>query len=303
MPDGRYDILLIEAGETAPPLPLETVLNRNTDRAAYEVERVASVAAAEDRLRRRLPDLVVLEVDAQVRDIPAITAEIEELHRHSLGRPIVVLSSAIDPAILAAIYRAGARRCLHRDEALMPTIVRVIRILRGHDDPWTTAADHLTSAYAEMGRLGMLHGPPPSPITARSLGIRPLAERYPREFRELGDRCCALLDMALDRRCLRDAEDDDQEMAVVVNRLGSLGAGPRDVIDIYKTAITEKMRGKPQNKARGYVEEGRFLVLKIMGNLVAYYQALSWGRGPAPREDPDWTRSPEQAEKEGERRR
>ncbi len=55
-------------------------------------------------------------------------------------------------------------------------------------------------------------------------------------------------------------------------QLGSLSAGPRDVVEIHSLALRRKCAEASVQKARGYTDEGRMLVLELMGHLVSYYR-------------------------------
>ncbi len=61
------------------------------------------------------------------------------------------------------------------------------------------------------------------------------------------------------------------------DRLGMLNAGPRDVIELHKAAIARKADGRATRRTIRLIEEGRLLILQLMGQLVSFYRALSWG--------------------------
>jgi len=53
-------------------------------------------------------------------------------------------------------------------------------------------------------------------------------------------------------------------------------------IEIYGTALKSRSAGAPPARARAYLDEGRLLVLELMGHLVSYYRDRppEPGRGP-----------------------
>jgi len=92
-----------------------------------------------------------------------------------------------------------------------------------------------------------------------------------------------LLDRALLGPTGRDYDQLDAELDDIANRLGLFGAGPRDAVDLHKAAMIDRLEGELARKNRAYIEEGRLLLVQLMGHLVAHYRRLSWGRGAVPR--------------------
>jgi hypothetical protein len=64
-------------------------------------------------------------------------------------------------------------------------------------------------------------------------------------------------------------------MRKLADRLTQLRVGPRDVIEIYTAALKQATQSITGRKDHACVEEGRLLVLELMGNLVSNYRALS----------------------------
>jgi DNA-binding response OmpR family regulator len=130
----------------------------------------------------------------------------------------------------------------------------------------------------EISGLRHLSHPPRTAVTARSFGLGPLREALPETFAELARHYGGLLDRALERRVYRVSQPLSEELRSLGERLGSLGAGPRDVVDLHRTAL----RGKG-SATHAYVEEGRLLVLELMGHLASFYrQSFTGVRRPRP---------------------
>jgi len=68
-----------------------------------------------------------------------------------------------------------------------------------------------------------------------------------------------------------------KRLQVLAEQIGFLQAGPRDVIDIYTEALRGKTDKTTSTKTEAFVEEGRFLVLELMGYLVSFYRTHSFG--------------------------
>jgi hypothetical protein len=66
----------------------------------------------------------------------------------------------------------------------------------------------------------------------------------------------------------------------LAGRLGALRAGPRDVVELHTTVMRRRLATVTAEQAEAYGEEGRLLVLELMGHLVSYYRGYALGRSP-----------------------
>ncbi|VUX45949.1 putative Response regulator receiver protein [Candidatus Defluviicoccus seviourii] len=217
-------------------------------------------------------DVVVAEAASD--DDGALLQRITALHQHSTRTPIVVIAPAINDRFIEKARRSGAQHVLQREEALHPLVLSVVRGAL-HD----ARADAL-SAEEEIRGLGALSGPAPSPITGRSLGMQSLREKTPDEFESLLNAYDTLLDMLLERQACKLVDDFETRLLRFAERLGMINAGPRDVVAIHKAAIAAKISREPAMRTKAYFEEGRLLILQVMGHLASFYRSLSWGKAP-----------------------
>jgi hypothetical protein len=93
-------------------------------------------------------------------------------------------------------------------------------------------------------------------------------ERFAEFVRRHGD----LLDQAVDQRVHRDGMSLSAELCDLSAQLGQLSAGARDVIELHARALDGKLASVPPRLTVAYREEGRFLVLELMGRLLSYYR-------------------------------
>ncbi|MFN8528509.1 MAG: hypothetical protein U0670_07850 [Anaerolineae bacterium] len=88
-------------------------------------------------------------------------------------------------------------------------------------------------------------------------------------------RYAALIDLAVERRALKidaDANGDSRRFAAI---LGQQMASPRDLIRIHTRAIeAQKKKGIAPARVKIMMEEGRLMLLEIMGYLAAFYRDL-----------------------------
>ncbi len=108
-------------------------------------------------------------------------------------------------------------------------------------------------------------------VTASLAGIGPLEERSPTEYASIKQDYEHLLDEYLEALGF-NRTPPRQNIADLVEKMGAMGAGPRDVIDLHIKSVASKSKDVNPRRARAYTVEGRLLALETMGNLVDYYR-------------------------------
>jgi hypothetical protein len=107
--------------------------------------------------------------------------------------------------------------------------------------------------------------------TRRCCADRSLRKTSPELFAELVRQYVALLDEAVDQR-IHQGESLSAELGDLSARLIQLRASARDIIELHARALDDKLTTVPQRLARVYVDEGRFVVLELMGRLLSDYR-------------------------------
>lgn len=133
-------------------------------------------------------------------------------------------------------------------------------------------SDRQTQRDQERSSLERLSADNPTPVTAQSFGLAPLRIQLPAVFAEVVQRYQALLDQALERRAFRVEPPISVELRNLAQQLGLHRAVPRDVLDLHLTALKTRTGAAAAGRAQAYAEEGRILVLELMGYLAAYYR-------------------------------
>jgi hypothetical protein len=110
-----------------------------------------------------------------------------------------------------------------------------------------------------------------------------LRESLPDLFAELAQGYGDLIERALEQRHYKVTHPLSEELRDLSERLGVLKAGPRHVIEIHHAVLTAKRQGAPPARVQAYLEEGRLLLLELLGDLVSYYRRYSLGAGRASR--------------------
>ncbi len=109
-------------------------------------------------------------------------------------------------------------------------------------------------------------------VTARLFGTYPLKESVPDVFQELIKTYGNLLDLSLEQRIFKVDYNISGELRTLADKLGFLKASPRDTIEIHTQVLKEKTQDIPVVKAQAYVDEGRLMILELMGYLASFYR-------------------------------
>ncbi len=127
----------------------------------------------------------------------------------------------------------------------------------------------------ELRSLEQLSTSAQTTITAQFFGVVPLSESVPDMFNELAQRYGGLLDLALEQRAYKVKHNISGELRSIADQMGFLKTGPRDVVEIHSITMKRKGKGVTSEKFQAYVEEGRLMVLELMGYLASFYRAYS----------------------------
>jgi len=118
---------------------------------------------------------------------------------------------------------------------------------------------------------------PKTATTAQMLGLMPLHQSAPNIFDEMLQRYGDLIELALEQQAYRVEHDISGNLRSIAEELGHLKAGPRDVVELHSSALKRKTNAASYAKAQAYVEEGRVMVLELMGYLASHYRTYSLG--------------------------
>jgi DNA-binding response OmpR family regulator len=200
----------------------------------------------------RLPDLNGLEVCRRIKADP-------ELAWIVVINVTGIRTSKDDEA---EGIEAGADAYLSKPVHLRTLLAHVQTLLRARQAETAREIDSLE----QFPRL------PQAAVAAQSFGLTPLREGLPNLFDELVQHYGELLDLALEQRVYKVNYQLSESLRALGDQLGFIKAGPRDVVQIHRAALLKKAANVTVSKSRAYLEEGRLLILELMGNLVSYYR-------------------------------
>jgi CheY-like chemotaxis protein len=244
--------------------------------AGFDVAEAATGTEALSQVVSR-PDLVILDVQLPDMNGLEVCRRIKNDPR-TRSIPVLHLSGKYFPARERAPgLESGADGFLVlpvEQPELLSTVRNLLR-LRDARRAMIASARRVEELEKELAGLEQLAAAPLTPVTSRSYGTVPLREGQPEVFQELIGGCERLLDLALTHTQYRIEPEVVDTVQALSDRLGFLRAGPRDVIDVYSVALKRKTAGAPAPRARAFIEEGRLLVLELMGHLVSYYRSTA----------------------------
>ena len=277
MRDKPYNVLIIGDKSNLPRL--QRALAAGQGAAVVKSATFDDAATASDS---DAPDLLFVDVQAAGADWPD---KIAMLRRQVPDVPLIAIVPVNEEAQGIQALQAGAQDSLSETELERAGLSRTARyaIERSRFLVQREVHQHKMTRDREFGGLNAIGIEPALTVTRRSFGLMPLQQSAPDEFQELVGRYGELLDQALLGTSRRDYDQLDTELDAIANRLGLFGAGPRDAVDLHKAAMTDRLEAELARKNRAYIEEGRLLLIQLMGHLVSHYRRLSWGRVTVPR--------------------
>lgn len=251
---------------------------------AYSGEEALAIAKAERPdlilLDVLLPDATGMELCRQIKSDPELSSTLI----------INVSGMQVSPDDTADSLEAGADGYMTKPISQRTLLAQVRAFLRIRHAELAL----VNQQERELTSLDDFTSPTPTPVSRQLFGAAPLRDAAPQVFEELVERYSVLLDLALEQRAYKVEHNVSEGFHVLVEQLGFLKAGPRDVVDIHSAALKKRAAHANPLKAQAYVEEGRLAVLELMGHMVSYYRNYSMGaRGTATKKHPKETHSAE----------
>lgn len=188
--------------------------------------------------------------------------------------PIIALTGLDDEILSISVVQAGAQDYLVKGN--------VTSILLSHSIRYAIERQSLLielertrqqkQRARELSSLERLTQDPGTTITGKMYGLVSLNENAPDLFDEFVNRYRELMNMALEQRAFQMEDKLTIELRTMGDQLGFIKASARDVVEIHSVALKKNSQNAPLLKVQAYIEEGHFMMLELMGNLVMYYR-------------------------------
>lgn len=257
--------------------PSDLLLTRELFSAAtgmlFKVEHAGRLQEALERLHAEPFDAVLL--DLGLPDSQGVETFVR-LHEAAPDVPVLILTALDDDEAGARVIRGGAEEFLVKRQAQNAILRNAVRftVLRSavqREREEDRQREEQTRELQGVDRLTHAGGPA---VTARIYSGSPLREHAADEFKAAVAEYEDLLGSAVERRLFQSEEGCSERLHELGIQLGFLHAGPRDIIEIHSSALRKQTAGLPPPKARVLLEEGRIMLLELMGHLTNYYRGL-----------------------------
>ncbi|GGK94207.1 response regulator [Mangrovihabitans endophyticus] len=260
-------ILLVEDNPGDAELVANFLLDGPADREEFTVTSAASLAQALRHLDDADFDAVLLDLslpDGRGADVVAAILDAGHIV------PIVVLTGLEDEQMAWECMTRGAQDFLLKDEMTALSVRRSLgyAIYRRRLER-QRAADETRARYRSLSTQTST-----TVVTASMAGAGPLAERLPAVYTRAVADYVDLVEEYVDAVFSKKGKPHDA-MQVLATRIGTLGGGPRDLLDIHLAAVDRLCAVRPPRRAHILTLEGRLLGLEMMGLLVDHYRVGS----------------------------
>ena len=262
-------LVLIVDDDTTVGRVLEDVL-----RPTYRTEAVTSAREALDVVHRR--DVAIVLADQRMPGTSGLEllTQVRQIQPTAVG-VLMTAHADIDSAI-RAINTARVLGFVAKPWDEQELLLVLERAMEAHE----MLQQISRAAYEPDRELRMFEefsGSAPVPVTAQRFGVLPLRDSLPREFQRLSEAYAEVITLALEQRAYKVDHKIGDALHDIANRLGSLSAGPRDVVDLHVTALRDRLAHSGAEERAAVAEEARFLVLELMGHVVTYYRSYTLG--------------------------
>jgi len=262
-------LLLIEDNEGDAMLVTHQLQEAVTD--AIEIDHVIRLQDGCSRMQQNTYDIILL--DLSLPDSHGLQT-LRELRMTEPELPVVVLTGLDDEQLGVEALRLGAQDYLVKGELEGKMLARTLnyaierQTLRNQLDQARSVVDH----ERELHILEQISNRQTAPVTAAAFGNQPLRVHSKALFESLINDYGEGLAHAVEQRAYRVEYDMGRLLQDLVEQMGFVKAGPRDVIEVHTEALRRRVTGLNAQLQKVYIEEGRLLVLQLMGELVAYYR-------------------------------
>ena len=213
-----------------------------------------------------LPDISGLET---IEGMKALMPEI----------PIIVLTGMQDEIVMDNAIKKGAQDYLQKGAITTPLLTRSIKYAIDRNSLMLELEKlkQIENQKREMASLDKLSPKGSVLVTEKALGIKSLREVSPGVFNEFAQKFENALKLIIENKLYKTNHNTTNELQTLASEFGTVRAGPKDVVEIYSTVLKRKINNSNLKASQTYLEDGRLMLLEVMGYLVNYYRKYSIG--------------------------
>jgi hypothetical protein len=226
------------------------------------VTSVATLRDAAAHLGRNTVSVLVQALD--VADEPGLRGVCRTVTEHP-DIPLLVTAHSTAERIAREAIREGAHDYwLHDAEPVTQLKERLMKAIDRHAFQRPLLRLYQRGQPAVVGEDEL--------VLRRASELATLKELFPDAFGRLVAQYRLMLDAAARDRQWAAGPESSDAVAAVARELRQLVARPRDVVDVHSAALRISIREGSRRDVRGVLEEGRILVLRVMGHLLDQYR-------------------------------
>lgn len=264
VPD-RVRVLLVEDNDGDAFL-VEHAL-RGSVEPAFHLQRAQDLDEARALLLSDAIDVVLLDLGLPDSSGPPTLMALRDA---SATAAMVVLTGADDDALARACIELGAQDYVGKNEMTAHHLRRVIGYALSRIREIQTREAQMRELRRNLAELRAIsNAGVTTGVTARLAGLGPLAEREPEAFAVLAREYGVVIETF-------STEEPDGRVRRLVSRtatrIGNLGGGPRDVVDVHLAALEGLRATHNFARVEAFTVMGRQVLVETMGNLVDYYR-------------------------------
>ncbi|MEM9385393.1 MAG: response regulator [Pseudomonadota bacterium] len=262
---------------------LSRLLRDGSDGYAYELECCHTLESAFYRLDSgRSISVVLLDLGLSgsqgVETVTRFGSRVKDY-------PLIILTGNSDQDVARRALHMGAEDYLDKTDLTDAILQRAIRYSL---ERFNLKRDLETARYErEIAFTEEIGSDTDSPVASHLCGQRNLRLAAPSTFTQLVGAYAEAVGDAIEQRAFHVDHRLSDRLQSMADTLGRLMAKPRDVVDIHTEAL--RMHGDGGGgapaKMRARVEESRYLLLELVGNLCSYYRRQSVGFGSSESND------------------
>ncbi|MFY9153276.1 MAG: response regulator [Prolixibacteraceae bacterium] len=243
----------------------------DSEHSKYNISATENLTKAAELLASGEFDLILLDLGLpESKGLETLSL----MQKYIRNIPLIVITGLADEDTGAKAVQMGAEDYLVKGTMSPALLSRSIRyaIERFSLSAELQKAKQLKKQEAELQTLDSLERSGSSKITGQSLGIKSLNEHSPGTFRSFVEKLGEIMDKSVETRAYRVDYDLTADLRALADDLGFAFANPQDVVEVYSVALKDKMQAATYEASQVYLEEGRILLLKMMGYLLSFYR-------------------------------
>jgi DNA-binding response OmpR family regulator len=244
---------------------------RDSELSKYDISASENLTKAIELLASGKFDIILLDLGLPESKGLETLSRIQKYFRNI---PLIVITGLANEDIGIDAVQMGAEDYLVKGTMSPALLTRSIRyaIERFRLSAELQKTKQLRNQEAELQTLGSMEKSNTLKVTEQLLGLKSLHEHSSDTFQRFTKDFGKIMDKAFETRAYKVDFDLTAELRALADDLGFSFANPQDVVEIYSTALKEKMQPATYEASQVYLEEGRILLLKIMGYLLSFYR-------------------------------